>query len=348
MRASRAEDWRTRRDVRVYRVAAGLFRLGEECAAHALRRQLVYPRKFLASRTGDAEGFDEVFKVGLVLLDDVERLDGGGEVADFLLRQRPCKAELEVGGLVAEDFLRVVVGNSARDDADLAGAALDAVERRRFAVFLERRDALGQYLLAALRVRGGHDVFRHVLLVGTHLALGSLAGLDERLAVADARRYAEEHRRVELFGNLEGFLDVVEALLAVGGLDHRNLRVRGVEAVVLLVLRAEKARVVRGHYHEAAVDARVGEREERVGRDVEADVLHRGERARTRYRSAGRGLERDLFVSRPLGIDPGVLVRREVFENLRRGRSGIRGGEVQPGFPRASGRRLVSGHYLPH
>ena len=239
MRASGAEDGRTRRDVDVYRVAAGLLRLGEEGAAHALRRQLVNPREFLASRAGDAEGFDEVLKVGLVLLDDVERLDGCREVADFLLRQRPGEAELEVGGLVAEDFLRVVVGNAARDDADLARAALDAVERRRFAVFLERRDALGQYLLAALRVRGGHDVFRHVLLVGTHLALYSLAGLDERLAVADARRYAEEHRRVELFGNLEGFLDVVEALLAVGGLDHRNLRVRGVEAVVLLVLRAE-------------------------------------------------------------------------------------------------------------
>ena len=96
VRASGAEDWRTRRDVRVYRVAAGLLRLGEEGAAHALRRQLVYPRKFLASRAGDAEGFYEVLKVGLVLLDDVERLDGGGEVADFLLRQRPGEAELEV------------------------------------------------------------------------------------------------------------------------------------------------------------------------------------------------------------------------------------------------------------
>ena len=123
---------------------------------------------------------------------------------------------------------------------------------------------------------------------------------------------------------------------------------RRIETVVLLVLRAEEARIVRRHYHKPAVDASVGEREERVRRDVESDVLHRRQCARACYRCARRSLERNLFVSSPLRIYPFVFVGREVFKNLGRGRTGIRGGEMQPGFPRAAGCRLVSGHYLPH
>ena len=77
-----------------------------------------------------------------------------------------------------------------------------------------------------------------------------------------------------------------------------------VVAVVLLVLRAEcmpgsSAR----DDHQAAVHAGVGDGHERVGGDVQADVLHGAQRARPGQGRAERHLQRDLLVGRPLGGD---------------------------------------------
>ncbi len=71
-----------------------------------------------------------------------------------------------------------------------------------------------------------------------------VAEVDDRGGVGDARGGAQEHRSVELLGEVEGGLDHLVGFLAVGGLEQRNLGELGVEAVVLLVLRAVHAGVV--------------------------------------------------------------------------------------------------------
>ena len=82
--------------------------------------------------------------------------------------------------------------------------------------------------------------------------------------MAYAGGHAEEYRHLELFGQLERADGQVVGLLAGGRLQHRHLRELRIIAVVLLVLAGHHARIIRGHDHEAAVDAHVGQREQRV------------------------------------------------------------------------------------
>ena len=132
----------------------------------------------------------------------------------------------------------------------------------------------------------------------------------------------------------------VVGLLRVGRLEHRQARGDRVAAVVLLVLARRHARIVGGDDHERARDAGVGGGEERVGGDVQPDVLHRDERARAGERGAEPDLERDLLVRRPLRA---AAERRERLEDLGRGRAGIAGAEVDAAVPGRGRHRLVTG-----
>ena len=98
--------------------------------------------------------------------------------------------------------------------------------------------------------------------------------------MADAHGRAHEHGDVEPLGELERLAREGERLGGVGRLEHGNAGERGVVARVLLVLRRVHAGVVGDEDDEAAAHAGVREREERVGGDVEPDVLHRDEHAR--------------------------------------------------------------------
>ncbi len=69
--------------------------------------------------------------------------------------------------------------------------------------------------------------------------------------------------------------------------------------------------------HQAGVRADVGVRHQRIGGDVEADVLHRGEGANAGKRGAERHVERHLLVGRPFRIE---FARRD----SRRGSPGFR------------------------
>ncbi len=91
-----------------------------------------------------------------------------------------------------------------------------------------------------------------------------------------------------------------------------------------------------------ACDADVGLRHQRIGGDVEADVLHRRERANAGERRADRHVERDLLVGRPLGVDLVGGEAREGFEDLGRRRAGIGGGDPHARLPGAARDRLVA------
>jgi hypothetical protein len=75
---------------------------------------------------------------------------------------------------------------------------------------------------------------------------------------------------------------VLVGFLRRGGLQHRHLGGAGVVPIVLLVLRGVHLGVVGHDHHDPALYTRVGQGEERVRGDVEADVLHGADAPRAR------------------------------------------------------------------
>ena len=132
--------------------------------------------------------------------------------------------------------------------------------------------------------------------------------------------------------NLESAPGKSSASLAVGGLEHRHASERRVVAAVLLVLGRMHPRIVRDHDHQTAADSSVREREERVGRHVEPDMLHGDQRPATSEARPGAYLEGDLLVRRPFGRH--VRHCGEGFQNLGRRRARVARTEVRPRPPR--------------
>ncbi len=142
-------------------------------------------------------------------------------------------------------------------------------------------------------IAGEHHQLRRVLDQAWRRQSGvTLTECDDRLAVGDPRAAAQHYRRIESLGEVEGQPGELLALLGVGRLEHRQLGELGIVAAVLLVLRGVHLRVVGGHQDQAAAHPGVGKREQRVGRHVDADMLHAGNRPgsrRRRRRSPPRG-----------------------------------------------------------
>ena len=160
--------------------------------------------------------------------------------------------------------------------------------------------------------------------------------------MTDTGRHAEQDRNVVFFTQIEGILEHFLRFHAVGGFEHQQTRVTRVVAVVLFVLRREHARFVGRDNDRTAVYAQIREREHRVRRDVESDVLHRRHRTDACDGSARRRFKRCLFVGRPFRSD--FRIFDDIFEYFGTRGSGICGSELDPGFVRAAGCRFVPGH----
>ena len=169
----------------------------------------------------------------------------------------------------------------------------------------------------------------------------ALAEAHPALGVREPGHAAQHDGRVELLAQREGAHRVVARLLAVRRLEHRHFGEAGVVAVVLLVLAGELLGVVGGDEDQPAAHPGVGEGEQRVGGDVDADVLHGDQHPGAGPRCAGADLEGDFLVHRPLAARAGQ--RREHLEDLGARRAGVPGGEIDPRFPGPAGDRLVAG-----
>ena len=102
--------------------------------------------------------------------------------------------------------------------------------------------------------------------------------------------------------DLEGQLDELVALLAVGRLEHRHAGDAPEIAVVLFGHAAGHAGVARQADDEAGVHTRIDRADQWVGRHARAGALHRGQRADAAHGRAERHFVGDLFVGRPLGV----------------------------------------------
>ena len=89
---------------------------------------------------------------------------------------------------------------------------------------------------------------------------------------------------------------------------------------VLFVLRRMHARVVGDHHNQPRVDAGIRHGEERIGGDVETDMLLTAKRSASRQRRSECGFHCRFFIGRPLAINFVELRRFLCYFGRRRAR----------------------------
>ena len=77
-----------------------------------------------------------------------------------------------------------------------------------------------------------------------------------------------------MFGQIIGQFCKFQCFAGIGRLEHRELGRYGVMAGILLVLRAVHTCIVRNADNHTCVNAGICDCENRVGCNVESDVLH--------------------------------------------------------------------------
>src|SRR6266508_1861173 len=346
VRTPRTEHRRPHRDRHGRGLDAERCRAGEETGldealAHALGGELAVAGEEGLPLHREPEAAQLLLEVWLELLHHEQTLDRSREAADRRHGERMRERQLQHGH-VGDELADVLVRDPARDDADAGGATVDMVEAALVGVALERAEALEERRAALSRERGEHHVLRRIPDESADVDGRDGPARDERAGVGDARRRAQEDRRVEALAQLEREAREIARLGAVGRLEERHAREARVVPGVLLVLGAVHAGVVGDDDHEAAADARIRRGHERVRGDVQADVLHRHEGARAAERRAERDVDRDLLVRGPLHVDPPLGVgSHERLEDLGARRAGIPRGDADARLARALGDRLV-------
>ena len=114
-------------------------------------------------------------------------------------------------------------------------------------------------------------------------------------------------------------------------------------AGILLVLGGMHARIVRHGADHAGVHADVRSRIQRIGRHVEADVLHGTEAAGAAGGRAERHLKGHLFIGGPFAINV-VAILDDVFRDFGAGSAGIGGHDGDAGLIQPAGNGFVAQH----
>ena len=201
--------------------------------------------------------------------------------------------DMEVRRVVAEfvQVLDVVVPRDAcGDDPQVAALVVEAkvIEPAQLRPVEELWLPIEQLPPLASRVGRQQDPGRRNRSLGDGILRARVAGANHRAAVRETRHEADEHRDLEAFGHVERVPRHVVGFLLVRRLEADDPREVGVVARVLLVLGAVHARVVGDDDDQPAVDRDDRRVHERIGGDVEADVLHRRHRPAPGKRHAKR------------------------------------------------------------
>ena len=170
-----------------------------------------------------------------------------------------------------------------------------------------------------------------------------LAQRHRRVAVADARRRPEQHWRAVPLRKLEGIDDHLVGLFGRCRVEHRQFAEEAEGARVLLGLRRDGTRVVGDHHHHAALDAQIGKAHQRIGGDIEADLLHGHHRSRAGHGGTGGHFQSHLLVDRPLDVDVAGVARRHRRQNL-----GGRGTRITAHHPHARCKRTEADRLVAH
>ena len=161
-----------------------------------------------------------------------------------------------------------------------------------------------------------------------------------------ARCQAQKNGRIVALAQFKSALNIIMAFLTVGGFQHGNMRRAGDHAAVLLVLAGMHIGIVRRHDHQPRVHARIGRGIQRIGRHIDAHMLHAAHGARARHGRAEGRFHGYLFVGGPFAVDFGISGAE--LRNLRARRARIAGYHPHAGLIRAARNGLVAQHQLFH
>ena len=98
--------------------------------------------------------------------------------------------------------------------------------------------------------------------------------------------------------------------------------------------------VVRNDYDHTGIYASIREREQRVGGNIQSDMLHAAERTRSGYSGAACGLHSDFFVRCPFAVY--LIIFSRALRHLGARGAGIARCNTASGFVKASCDGLVS------
>ena len=160
--------------------------------------------------------------------------------------------------------------------------------------------------------------------------------------MAHAGGGAQNHRRAEFLRDAHAQRDEIARFLRVGRLQHGDFGEAGELARILLVLRGMHARVIGDDDDQAGHRADIGERHQRIGGDIQADVFHGDDGARPGQRSSRRHLQRHFLVGRPLAIDFGLMLD-QVFQDLGGRRARIPARHRHTGLIRPTRNGFIAG-----
>ena len=153
--------------------------------------------------------------------------------------------------------------------------------------------------------------------------------------VANARCRTQDHRQTPPLGEAECFLHHPVRLLGRGRIEHGQVGEFGKMPRILLCLRRNRPRIIRGKYDEASLHAKIGKAHQRIRGHIEPHLLHHHQYARACEAGAPANLHRRLFVGRPLHMDIPRIMFRNRFQHFRRRRARISAHKIDPRTDRA-------------
>ena len=277
------------------------------------------------------------------LFDDNNFLNVFGERLNFFHRQGIDHAKLQNRVPVAADLFDVLIAGRGRDQANrMVGPVLHAVDLRCLGPCLQGKRPLLHNGVPSLGAGRHHHKFGNILFIGNRRECLPLRRLHHALRVRNAGAHFEKHRRVKFFGYLIRQLCERQRFRRVRRLKHRQFCRNGVMARILLVLRRMHTCVVRHADDKSAAHTGIGQRKQRVCRNIQADVLHAAEAAVACQTCAERSLHRYLFVRRPFCVN--FRIFGSAFRDLRAGCAGIAGDKAASGLVQAARGSLIAEH----
>ena len=256
------------------------------------------------------------FDHGIQFLKDQHFIQVLQELHSQLLRERMGRRHLEDPGRVRL-LLQIVQGQgqtdaACRDTLSDSPAAGKGTPLRNNGVPAVFREYSGQFHVPGLdlfmigkRQAWENDPAGGILLKPVRAVMYILVLIfyfNGSIGVADPGRRPEKYRRAVFLREFIGLLDHVIGFLDGTGIKAGQLAEIRIVPCVLLCLRGNGARIVSDQNDHAALDADIFQAHQRIGGNIEANLLHGDQDSGARVGGAGRHFHGGLFIDGPFHI----------------------------------------------
>ena len=311
----------------------------------ALHAQLSLTARVAFARYGNAHGGDLLLKDALQLLDHHQLVHPGGKITHGGAIHGIAQSQLQNAGFW-QRLAYILIHHTRAHHAQRRAAHFHAVEAQACGLVLHALLAHFHHQMTLAGHAGHHHIFHKVFFVFAHRQLCAFAHFHRGALMRQARGQAQKNGRIVALAQFKSALNIIMAFLAVGRLQHGDVRRAGDHAAVLFILAGMHIGIVRRHDHQPRVHARIGSGIQGIGRHIDAHMLHAAHGARARHGRAEGRFHSHLFVGGPFAVDFGISSAE--LRNLRAWRARIAGYHPHAGLIRAARNGLVAQHQLFH